>query len=118
MFHRCDGLGGAVTSSWFNNSLSSLSNCYGAFAYTNIEDVDNLFLRTSSESANTKVINVGKMFFNCAKVQKLPPCNSTAAFSRINYSDTESCIVGFAYGCINASNYNSFTGPWIESRTY
>lgn len=118
MFRRCYELGGAVTNSWFSNSLSSINNCYGAFAYTKITNVDNLFLRASSESANTKITNVGKMFFGCTEVQHLPPCNSTAAFSRINYSDVENCIVGFAYNCTRADNYNTFTGAWIESRTY
>ena len=118
MFRRCYELGGAVTNSWFSNSLSSITNCYGAFAYTKITNVDNLFLRASSESANTKITNVGKMFFGCTEVQHLPPCNSTAAFSRINYSDVENCIVGFAYNCTSADNYNTFTGAWIEGRTY
>jgi hypothetical protein len=61
MFRRCYELGGAVTNSWFSNSLSSITNCYGAFAYTKITNVDNLFLRASSESANTKITNVGSL---------------------------------------------------------
>ena len=118
MFYRCSGLSGAVTSAWFSNSLSSLTNCYGAFAYTNITSVDNLFLRASSETANAKITTVSRMFYGCSSLEHLPPCNSTAAFSRIDYSDPENGFVGFAYGCTNADNYSLFTDLWIASRTY
>ena len=119
MFYNCDGLGGAITNSWFINSLSTLTTAYGAFAKTNITEVGSTFLRPNSSSPNTKLTSVSRMFYNCSRITSaLPQCNSTAQFTRIDYSNPDSGYLSYACGCSNASNYSSFTEPWIRNQVY
>lgn len=119
MFYRCDGLGGTVDSNWFKNSITKLVNAYGTFAYTKIDTIGNTFLRISTTTTNNKLINVGKMFYNCNKITSaLPPCNNTAAFSKIDYSNADKGYIGFCYACTNANNYSTFTEPWKRNVDY
>lgn len=119
MFYNCDGLGGAITNKWFINSLSTLTTAYGAFAKTKITEIGSTFLRPSDSSPNTKLISVSRMFFGCSSIRSpLPQCNSTAQFTRIDYSNPDTGYLSYAYGCTNASNYNSFDEPWVRSQSY
>ena len=119
MFHRCDGLGGTIDSNWFKNSITKLVNAYGAFAFTKVDTVGNTFLRTSITTANNKLTNVGRMFYNCSNITStLPPCNNPAAFSKIDYSKADDGYIAFCYNCTNATNYSTFTEPWIRSVEY
>lgn len=121
MFYNCDGLGGAITSNWFVNSLTTLTDAYGAFAKTAITEIGSTFLRLNNSSPNTKLTSVSRMFYNCSRITStsaLPQCNSTAQFTRINYSNPDIGYLSYAYGCTNASNYSSFDEPWIREQSY
>lgn len=119
MFRRCNGLGGAIPSRWFNNSISRITNAYGAFAYTKITDIGATFLRASSDTANTTLRYASRMFYNVTTLTgNLPAMNSSSAFSRIDYSNPDNGYNGYAYNDTNATNYNSFTGGWIQNMNY
>ena len=113
MFIYCIGLGGAVSNQWFINSISTITEAREVFLRTNINSVADDFLRTSTTSKNTKLTNVGKMFYACSHItSNLPPMNNINAFSRIDYSNVDVGYGGYCYGCTSAANYSSFADPW------
>ena len=119
IFRRCNGLGGAIPNRWFNNSISRITNAYGAFAYTKITDIGATFLRASADTANTALRYASRMFYNCTLITgNLPAMNSVSAFSRIDYSDLSNGYGGYAYNDTNAANYASFSGGWIQNMNY
>ena len=119
MFRRCNGLGGAIPNRWFNNSISRITNAYGAFAYTKITDIGATFLRANADTANTALRYASRMFYNCTQITgNLPAMNSVSAFSRIDYSDLNNGYGGYAYNDTNAANYGSFSEGWIQNMNY
>lgn len=121
MFYRCSGLGGAITNAWFYNSISSLTNAIGAFAYTNINDVGSTFLRVDNSSANVKLTSASKMFYGCSSItSNLPVMYNTSMFTKINYANPDLGYRSYAYGCTRASNYNQFSSrpAWTDSQSY
>ena len=86
---------------------------------TKITEVGSTFLRPSASSPNNKLTSVSRMFFGCSSITSaLPQCNSTAQFTRIDYSNPDTGYLSYAYGCTNANNYNSFDEPWVRSQSY
>lgn len=119
IFMRCNGLGSTIPNRWFINSISRITNAYGAFAYTRITDVGATFLRASADTANPVLRYASRMFYNCtALTGNLPAMNSVAAFSRVDYSNYDTGYAGYAYNCTNAANYSSFSGAWIQNMNY
>lgn len=119
MFHGCIGLGGAVSNTWFFNSISTLTSAYGAFSYTKITDVGTNFLRVSANTPNTKLATASRMFYGDSYITgNLPAMNNVALYSRINYADSNAGYLGFAHGCSNAVNYSDFTEEWTRDMGY
>lgn len=119
MFYRFSALGGAVPNTWFRNCITTLTNAYGAFAHTGITEVGNLFLRASADTANNKLSEVSRMFYGCSSIHSdLPKCDNIHTFSKINYNNPDTGYYGYAYGCTNATNYNTFEEPWRRQLIY
>ena len=119
IFHYCEGLGDAIPNRWFINSISSITNAYGAFAYTKITSVGPTFLRANAGATNVKLTTAGRMFYSCPTITSaLPEMNNVALFSKINYSNADQGYLGYAYNCPNASNIENFTEPWKRNMNY
>lgn len=109
MFNYCRGLGGAVSNNWFINSISNLSDCLGAFAHTRITSVGTQFLRASSTAANSKLAYASRMFYACSYItSELPKMDNPQLYRKIDYSNANSGYQGYAFGCTNASDYQSY----------
>lgn len=119
MFNYCGGLGGTVTNDWFKNSISRLTNAYGAFAHTRITGVGDTFLRANSSTANTKLAYVSRMFYGCNLITSyIPACNNPVVFTKVDFTNPANGYNGYCYNCTNALNYSSFSGGWITNQNY
>ena len=119
LFRNCKGLGGVVSNNWFINSVTKITNAYGAFSSTMLTGVGPTFLRVNANTPNTTLTSASRMFYNCSHIDgNLPAMNDVRLYSKINYSNPDSGFLGYAYNCVEADNYSSFEEPWTRNLNY
>ena len=104
VFRDIPNLTGAITQTLLMNSLGTLINVQGMFAYTNMTSVVAGFLH--GEMKNTKLMYVQGIFYNCSNLTGgSPEFWDSTIFTKLETSS--SGYYGALYNCTKLGNYNT-----------
>lgn len=118
LFWATNNLTGAITSTLFLNSLGTLTNVYGMFAFTNITSVVSGFLNNGVK--NTKLQQVGAIFYNCSNITGASPSFWDGSFYTAIVSN-QNGYYGALYNCTKLSNYSTaqaVSNNWTNNQNY
>jgi hypothetical protein len=118
LFWATNNLTGAITSTLFLNSLGTLTNAYGMFAFTNITSVVSGFLNNGVK--NTKLQQVGAIFYSCQNITGASPSFWDGSFYTAIVSNRNG-YYGALYNCTKLSNYSTaqaVSNNWTNNQDY
>lgn len=118
VFWGLSNLTGAITSTLFLNSLGTLTNAYGIFAFTKINSVASGFLNNGVK--NTKIQQVGGIFYNCTNLTGTSPAFWDGSLYTALISNQDG-YYGALYNCTKLSNYTTaqaVSENWVAKQSY